>query len=177
MEWLEKGKGYRGSLVPATVLNRARRRIDWCWLESLCPRPLVTASALLLNGWAGYRSIRTKHAAIAGLRLKQRLAVAAFIKILTRIRGHDLLLRMAAAWAGEDGLQDDRAHGFVKVHNCLVAFCMICSLHHVRGYGVKYDRGEAHNWSLSGIPSKKRPHIAHEPGLARTRSEGRRHPE
>src|ERR1700732_4461460 len=84
-----------------------------CWLESLCPRPLVTAAALLLNGRAGYRSVRTKHAAIAGLRLKQRFAVAAFIKILTRIRGHDLLLCMAAAWAGQDGLPDDGAHGFV----------------------------------------------------------------
>ena len=64
------------------------------------PRPLVTAAALLLNGRTGYRSVRTKHAAIADLRLKQCFAVGAFVKILTSIRGHDLLLLMAAAWAG-----------------------------------------------------------------------------
>ena len=31
-------------------------------------------------------------------------------------------------------------------HNCLVAVCMGCSLHHVLRYGVKHDWGEAHNW-------------------------------
>ena len=38
--------------------------------------------------------------------------MGAFVKILTRIRRHDLLLRVAAVWARQDGLQDNRAHGF-----------------------------------------------------------------
>src|SRR5713101_5244757 len=43
------------------------------------PRPLVTAAALL-NGRTGYRSVGTKHAAIADLRLKQRYAVLGCIR-------------------------------------------------------------------------------------------------
>jgi hypothetical protein len=72
----------------------------------------MTAAALFLNRRAGYRSVRTEHAAVAGFRLEQRFAVGAFVKILTSIRGHDLLLRMAAAWTGQDRLQDNRTHGF-----------------------------------------------------------------
>jgi hypothetical protein len=72
----------------------------------------MTATALLLKGRTGDRSVRTKHAAIAGLRFKQRFAAGAFVKILTRIRRHDLLLRVAAVWARQDGFQDNRAHGF-----------------------------------------------------------------
>ena len=71
----------------------------------------MTAAALLLNGRADYRSVGTKHAAIARLRLKQRFAMGALVEILARIRGHGLLPLMAAARAGQHRLQDNGAHG------------------------------------------------------------------
>ena len=71
---------------------------------------LATAVTPLLNRWADDRPIGTEHTTVAGLRLEQRFAVGALVEILARIRGHDLLPRMATARAGQDGLQDD-AHG------------------------------------------------------------------
>jgi hypothetical protein len=70
----------------------------------------MTAASLLLDRRTGQRSVRTKYAAIAGLRFQQGFAMGAFVKVLTRIRRHDFLLRMATAWAGQDRLQDDLAH-------------------------------------------------------------------
>ena len=71
----------------------------------------MTAAALLLNGWAGYRSVGTKHAAITRLRLQQRTAMSAFIEILACIYRHDLPVFMTAARAGQHRLQDSRTHG------------------------------------------------------------------
>ena len=82
------------------------------WRTTLKIAPLVTTVTRLLNGGTSDRSIRTKHAAIPGLWLQQRFALRAFVKILTSVRGHDLLLRVPAAWTGQHGFKDDRAHGF-----------------------------------------------------------------
>ena len=65
---------------------------------------LMAAAALLLNGRAGHRSVGTKHAAIASLRLQQRFAVGALVKILARIRRHDFRPVVATAWACQHGL-------------------------------------------------------------------------
>ena len=105
-----------------------------------------------MDGRTGDRPVRTKYAAVARLGLQERLALRAFVKILTRIRRHDLLLRVPAARAGQHGFNDDRAHGFAMTfdgkpngptiaantpaHNCLVAVCMGRGLHDVLGYGV-----------------------------------------
>src|SRR5580700_6739494 len=72
----------------------------------------MTTAALFLDRRTGDRSIGTKHATIAGLRLEQRLALGAFVEILTRIRRHDLLPCVPAAGAGQHRLPDDGAHGF-----------------------------------------------------------------
>ncbi len=37
--------------------------------------------------------------------------MGALVEMLARIRGHHLLPFMAAAWAGQHGLQNNRAHG------------------------------------------------------------------
>ena len=38
--------------------------------------------------------------------------MSTFVKVLTRIGRHDLLLCVPAAWAGQHGFKDDCAHGF-----------------------------------------------------------------
>jgi hypothetical protein len=73
---------------------------------------LVAAAALLLDGWASHRAVRTENAAVARLRFEQRFTVRALVKILACARGHHLLPRVAAARAGEHGLQDNGTHGF-----------------------------------------------------------------
>ena len=88
------------------LITPSRVKIVWRrWTHS------PTAAALLLNGRAGYRSVGTKHAAIARLRLQQRFAMGALVEILACICGHDLLPFMTAARAGQYGLQDNGAHG------------------------------------------------------------------
>jgi hypothetical protein len=72
----------------------------------------MTAFALLLNRGTGYRSIRTKHAAVACFWPEYRFAMGAFVKILTRIRRHDLQSCVPAARTGQHGFKDDDAHGF-----------------------------------------------------------------
>jgi hypothetical protein len=72
---------------------------------------LVTALALLLNWRTGDRSVGTEHTTIARLWLQQNLTARAFVKILTGIHGHGLLLRVAAVRASQNRFQDNRAHG------------------------------------------------------------------
>ena len=92
------------------VCHGRRLRVEeWCGQADTSE--LATATGLLLNGRAGYRSVGTKHAAIARLRLEQRFAMGALVEILACIRGHRLLPFMAAAWAAQHGLQNNRAHG------------------------------------------------------------------
>ena len=95
----------------------------------------MAAAALFLNGWTGDRPVRTKYAAVARLGLEQRFTLGALVKILTRIRRHDLRPCVAAAWAGEHGFEDDSAHGLgaanTLAHSCLVAVRTGPSLHHV----------------------------------------------
>jgi hypothetical protein len=73
---------------------------------------LMTAAALLLDGWAGHRAIGAKNAAIAGLWFQQRFTPRALVKILAGVRWHDLLPLLPADRAGKHGLQDNGAHGF-----------------------------------------------------------------
>lgn len=65
-----------------------------------------------LDRWTRHGSIRTEHATVTGLGAKQRLAPPAFIKELTRIHRHDLLLLVVAMRTGDDGFKDNRqVHG------------------------------------------------------------------
>jgi hypothetical protein len=70
----------------------------------------VTAATLLLDGRAGDAAVRTKYTTVAGLGTEQRLAAAAFIKILAGIGGHGFLALMAARGAGDTRFQQDFAH-------------------------------------------------------------------
>jgi hypothetical protein len=75
------------------------------------PYELMTAAALLLDRWAGHRSVRAEYAAVARLGFKQCLTACALVKILARVRRHDFLPLLPAIRAGEHGFQDNGAHG------------------------------------------------------------------
>jgi len=71
---------------------------------------LMAAAALFLNRRTSHRAVGTKNAAVAWLRLKQRFAVRAFVKILAGVSRHRFLPLMAATRAGQ--------HGFKKHAEC-----------------------------------------------------------
>lgn len=61
-----------------------------------------------MNRWAGVGSIRAIHTTVAGQRSENRQAFAAFIKPLTRVRGHGLVVREIAQGTGEYRFERDR---------------------------------------------------------------------
>src|ERR1700761_3700290 len=75
---------------------------------------LMAAAALLLNGGACDRAVRTKHTAVAGLRSQQALTTGALVIILARVRGHRLFAPQTAVRAREDRQQYDFAHVFTR---------------------------------------------------------------
>jgi hypothetical protein len=87
----------------------------------------VTATAFLLDGRTGYRTIGTKNAAVAGLRLKQGFAAGALVKILARVYRHDLCTLLSAIRAGEHRFQDHGGHGFTMSgdEGCFVVFARV----------------------------------------------------
>jgi hypothetical protein len=65
-----------------------------------------------LDRRTGHRAVGTKHAAVAGQRLKQNFAAHALKVKLARFRRHDFFALLPAARAGEHGAQNDPAHSF-----------------------------------------------------------------
>lgn len=70
------------------------------------------AAVCMLHRWARRRSVGTEHAAIAGERAKQGLAACAVVKILARVRRHDLGLAVTAMRAGAYRFQHNVARIF-----------------------------------------------------------------
>jgi hypothetical protein len=64
------------------------------------------AGALRLYRRTWHRAVRTKHAAIAGLRSKLHSAASTFIGNLTRVSRHTFCFGSAASGAGDNGLID-----------------------------------------------------------------------
>jgi hypothetical protein len=63
------------------------------------------AVAGLLFWRTRYRTVRTEHAAIAGLRFQQAVATEAFEEILAGISGHDLSVLVTALRTGQYGFE------------------------------------------------------------------------
>jgi hypothetical protein len=66
--------------------------------------------ALLLNGRAGNRTVRTEHAAITRFRTQQRAATRAFVKKLAGVGWHDLGLHAATSQTSDRRFQSHRQH-------------------------------------------------------------------
>jgi hypothetical protein len=91
--------------------RRARFWRIWGWLDLCAPPPLswvARASSLLLDGRAGDRPKRTKHAAVPSLGAEQRLAVAALVEELTSVGTHGFLPGKAAMRARQHRFEHDR---------------------------------------------------------------------
>jgi hypothetical protein len=63
-----------------------------------------------LDGWTFHRTVRTKDAAIAGLRTQQRFAIRAFVKKLACVGWHCFSLSEAANRAHKHRFKNKFAH-------------------------------------------------------------------
>jgi hypothetical protein len=88
-------------------------------------RTLLTAAALLLNWRTNHRTVRAKDTTITDLRAEQRLAMRALVIVLACVGGHGFQSHRPAARTGQQGFQNDGAHGFATFPSSLPTSRMI----------------------------------------------------
>lgn len=83
------------------VRRRQSLQCRWCAARSTLPQAPVTT----LHGWTDHASKRTEHAAVAGIRSKERVATRALVKELTGVGRHREFFGMTTLRAGQERLK------------------------------------------------------------------------